>query len=437
MAQPKHETSPSQETATDAEPKLLKDYLQVLGPGLITGASDDDPSGIGTYAMAGAALGYATLWMALITFPLMAGVQLICARIGLVTGCGLAGIMRRRYSNWIVYPAITGLIAANTINAAADIQAIAAGINLLVPLPVLAMTVPIGLLILVVQVWGSYKLLVKIFRWLTLSLFTYIGAAFLAHPNWHDVLRGTFVPSFEFNSQFLSIVVALLGTTISPYLFFWQASQEVEEQKAKQNKDDETPETATGAELTLAAWDVNAGMLLSNVVMYFIILASAAALHESGKTHIDTATEAAEALRPIAGAGAYVLMALGLIGTGILAVPILTGSAGYSVAEMLGWKCGLDKKPHAAKGFYWVIVAATVVAMAINYIGIKPMDALFWTAVINGFLAPPLMVIVMLIGNDRKIMGRQRNGAILNFLGWTATVFMAVAAIVLVCTWAS
>jgi NRAMP (natural resistance-associated macrophage protein)-like metal ion transporter len=435
MAQQEDETSPRHKVATDAEPKSLKDYLAVLGPGLITGASDDDPSGIGTYAMAGAALGYATLWLAWVTFPLMAGVQLICARIGLVTGTGLAGIMRRRYSGWVVYPAIAALIVANTINAAADIQAIAAGINLLAPLPILAMTVPIGLLILVVQVWGSYKLLVKIFRWLTLSLFAYIGAAFLARPNWGDVLHGTLVPSFSFNSDFLSIIVALLGTTISPYLFFWQASHEVEDQKSKQNKHDEKPEPASHTELKLAAWDVNAGMLLSNVVMFFIILASAAALHESGKTHIDTATEAAEALRPIAGDGAYVLMALGLIGTGVLTVPILTGSAGYSVAEIFGWKCGLDEKPHAAKGFYWVIAAATVVAMAINYLGIKPMDALFWTAVINGFLAPPLMVIVMLIGNDRKVMGSQRNGAVLNFLGWTATAFMAIAAIVLVYTW--
>jgi NRAMP (natural resistance-associated macrophage protein)-like metal ion transporter len=438
MAQPKDETNHRQEATAGAEPKSLKGYLAVLGPGLITGASDDDPSGIGTYAMAGAALGYSTLWTALVTFPLMAGIQLICARIGLVSGSGLAGIMCRRYSRWwLVYPAVAGLVIANTINAAADIQAIAAGINLLIPVPILALILPIGVLILVVQVWGSYKLLVKIFRWLTLSLFAYIGAAFLAHPKWHDVLRGTLVPTFSLNSTYLSMLVAILGTTISPYLFFWQANQEVEEQKAKQHKPDSKPKTATSSELKLAAWDVNAGMLLSNVVMYFIILASAAALHDSGKTHIDTATQAAEALRPIAGEAAYILMALGLIGTGVLTVPILTGSAGYSVAEIFGWKCGLDKKPHVAKGFYWVITAATVVAMLIVYVGVKPMDALFWTAVINGFLSPPLLIIILMIANDKKVMGRRANGAILNFLGLTATIFMAVAAIVLVFTWVS
>ncbi|HEY2826492.1 MAG TPA: divalent metal cation transporter [Pirellulales bacterium] len=436
MAQSKDEKNASQ-AAVAGGPKSLKRLLSILGPGLITGASDDDPSGIGTYAMAGASLGYSTLWMALVTFPLMAGVQLICARIGLVSGCGLAGIMRRRYSRWIVYPAIMALIVANTINAAADIQAIAAGINLLIPVPIVTLTLPIGVLILVVQVWGSYQLLAKIFRWLTLSLFAYIGAAFLAHPKWNEVLKGTVVPTFSFSKAYLSMLVAILGTTISPYLFFWQANQEVEEQMAKQHKRNSKPKTATSSELRIAAWDVNAGMLLSNIVMYFIILATGATLHEAGKTHIDTATQAAEALRPLAGEAAYVLMALGLIGTGVLAVPILTGSAGYSFAEMVGWKCGLDKKPHAAKGFYWIIAAATAVALVIDFVGVNPMDALFWTAVINGFLAPPMLVIVMLIANDRKVMGRRANGLILNFLGWATTAFMAVATIVLMISWAS
>jgi NRAMP (natural resistance-associated macrophage protein)-like metal ion transporter len=410
-------------------------FLKVLGPGLITGASDDDPSGIGTYAMAGASLGYTPLWTSLVTFPLMAGAQLICARIGLVTGCGLAGIMRRNYSLWWAYPAIAALVIANTINAAADIQAIAAGINLLVPIPILVLTVPVALAILVVQVWGSYRLIERIFRWLTISLFAYIGAAFLAHPDWTAVLRGTFVPTMRFDSSYLSMLVAILGTTISPYLFFWQASQEVEEQKSKQNHRGGKVKTATSGELRNAAWDVNAGMLLSNVVMYFIILATAATLHEAGKTEIDTATQAAEALRPIAGDAAYVLMALGLIGTGVLAVPILTGSAAYSVAELFNWNCGLDEKPHQAKGFYWVIAAATVVALLINFIGIKPMDALFWTAVINGFLSPPMLVIVMLIANNRAVMKQRTNGPILNLLGGATTIAMTLAVVVLVVTW--
>ncbi|HEY2759464.1 MAG TPA: divalent metal cation transporter, partial [Pirellulales bacterium] len=310
----------------------FKRFFKVLGPGLITGASDDDPSGIGTYAMAGASFGYATLWIALITFPLMAGVQFICAKIGLVAGCGIGRVMRRHYPRFVAYPAVVALIIANVINAAADIMAIAAGINLLVRIPILAMILPIGLAILVVQVWGSYQLIQRIFKWLTLALFAYIGSAFLARPNWHEVLKGTLIPTLRFDSDFLSMLVALLGTTISPYLFFWQANQEVEDLEAKNHNHDHPQDqnansdrhnnyghprlTASKSQLQVAAWDVNAGMLLSNVVMFFIILATAATLHRTGHTHIDTATDAAEALRPIAGNAAFVLMALGLIGSG-------------------------------------------------------------------------------------------------------------------------
>jgi NRAMP (natural resistance-associated macrophage protein)-like metal ion transporter len=418
-----------------SEPNSTKRFLKALGPGLITGASDDDPSGIATYSMAGASQGYATLWTALLTFPLMASAQFICAKIGLVSGMGLAGIMRRHYSRWIVYPAILGLVVANTINAAADIQAVAAGINLLVPISIAILIAPIAVLILIVQIWGSYHLIAKIFRWLTLSLLAYIGAAFLAKPDWSQVVRGTLLPTFKLDSDFLSMLVAILGTTISPYLFFWQASQEVDEQKAMGRKLLWQRQGATKTELKYAAWDVNAGMFLSNVVMFFIILATAATLHQSGKTQIDTASDAAEALRPIAGQGAYVLMALGLIGTGILAIPILTGSAAYGVAEMLGWKCGLDEKPAAAKEFYVVMAACTLGALAINFCGVNPMKALFWTAVINGFLSPPLLIIVMLISNNRKVMGRRINGPVLNVLGWSTTVIMFAAAIVLMWTW--
>ena len=413
----------------------IQRFLKILGPGLITGASDDDPSGIATYSMAGASLGYQPLWTALVTFPLMAGVQFICAKIGLVSGMGLAGIMRHNYSRWIVYPAILSLVIANTINAAADVQAIAAGINLLLPISITVLIAPIAILILIVQIWGSYRLIAKIFRWLTLSLLAYIGAAFLANPDWSQVVRGTFVPTFKLDSDYLSMLVAILGTTISPYLFFWQASQEVDEQKEMGRKQLWQRQGATRSELKDAAWDVNAGMFLSNVVMYFIILATAATLHQSGDTKIDTATQAAEALRPIAGQGAFVLMALGLIGTGILAVPILTGSAAYSVAEMLGWKCGLDEKPAAAKEFYLVMAACTLGALAINFIGVNPMKALFWTAVINGLLSPPLLIIVMLVANNRKVMGRHRNSLVLNLLGWTTTAVMFAAAIVLIWTW--
>jgi Mn2+/Fe2+ NRAMP family transporter len=273
------------------------------------------------------------------------------------------------------------------------------------------------------------------FRWLTLTLFAYIGAAFLARPNWHEVALGTLIPSFHLDSDSISILVAILGTTISPYLFFWQANQEVEEEIADGKKQLAQRKGASESELKYAAWDVNVGMLLSNVVMYFIILATAATLHTSGKTEIETATDAAQALRPIAGDAAYALMAIGLIGTGVLAVPILTGSAAYSVAEACGWKCGLNEKPGRAKEFYLVMTASTVVALAICYAGVSPISALFWTAVLNGFLAPPLLIVVMLIANNRDVMGTRVNNRLLNVLGWSTTIAMFVAAVALVWTW--
>jgi NRAMP (natural resistance-associated macrophage protein)-like metal ion transporter len=413
----------------------IRHFIKTLGPGLITGASDDDPSGIATYSTAGASLGYSTLWMALVTYPLMAGVQLICARIGLVYGCGLGAAIRRQYSSWVAIPAVLALVIANTINAAADITAIAAGINLLAPIPILYMVLPIGISILAVQIWGSYRMIEKIFKWLTLALFAYIGAALLAHPDWGAVLKGTIVPSIRFDSSSLAVFVAILGTTISPYLFFWQANHEVEEQIAQGRKKLSQRKGATKSELKDAALDVNAGMLLSNVVMYFIIFATAATLHESGKTEVSSAADAALALRPIAGDAAFVLMALALIGSGVLAVPILTASGAYAIAETFGWKCGLDEKPARAKEFYMTIAASTFVALAIDYMGVNPMKALFLVAVINGFLAPPLLLIVMLVANNRAVMKNRVNGPVLNVLGWTTTILMFVAAVVLVWTW--
>jgi NRAMP (natural resistance-associated macrophage protein)-like metal ion transporter len=417
------------------EPVSITRYLKALGPGLITGASDDDPSGIGTYATAGAQLGYATLWTALLTFPLMASIQFICAKVGMVTGRGLAGLLRQHYPRSVLYPAVLGLLIANTINAGADIGAIAAGVNLLLPIPIKSLLVPIGLLLLIFQVWGSYQLIAKIFKWLTLSLFAYIGAAFLARPNWTEVLQGTFIPVIRFDNTFLSTLVAILGTTISPYLFFWQTNQEVEEKIAKGQKRLWKPQRATEDELHYAAWDVNIGMLFSNIVMYFIILATGATLHRAGQTNIDTAANAAIALKPIAGNWAYILMALGLIGTGLLAVPILTTSGAYAVCETFGWEWGLDKKFGRARDFYYVIGGSTIVALLIDFRGINPMDALFWTAVINGFLAPPLLVIIMLIANNKAIMGKQVNGRAINVLGWSTTVLMFAAALALLLTW--
>lgn len=419
-----------------SEPNRVKRFFKLLGPGLITGASDDDPSGIGTYAVAGASLGFTILWTALVTFPLMASVQYICAKVGMVSGQGLAGVLRRHYARPLLYAAVLGLVIANTINVGADIGAIAAAINLLIPVPIMAMIVPVSLIILVLQIWGSYRLIARIFKWLTLVLFAYIGASFFARPGLLEVIKGTFILSLQFNKTFLTTLVAILGTTISPYLFFWQASQEVEEEVSMGRTRLWERRGASDSELKYAATDVNTGMAFSNVVMYFIILATAATLFKAGKTDISSATDAAQALRPLAGNAASLLLAVGLIGAGFLAVPILSGSAAYAVSEAFGWNYGLEEQPARAKQFYAIIAVSTVVGMLINFVGINPIDALFWTAVINGFLAPPLMVLIMLVSNNRTIMGERVNNRAVNVLGWLATAAMLLAAIGLVLTWA-
>lgn len=424
----------SLEAAQAEGERPIKRFLKILGPGLITGASDDDPSGIGTYTTAGASLGFTTLWTALFTFPLMAVVQYLCAKVGMVSGRGLAGVLKRHYSPWVLYPAVIGLLLANTINAGADIGAIAAAMNLLVPLPSIVFIIPISLLILALQIWGSYRLIARVFRWLTLALFAYIGSVFFAHPDALAVLKGTFIPTLHWDNTFIATLVAIFGTTISPYLFFWQSSQEVEEEISKGRTNVQLRKGATDKELTFAAWDVNIGMLLSNVVMYCIILATAATLFKAGKHDVQSATDAAVALRPLAGNAASILLAIGLIGAGFLAVPVLTGSAAYALAESLGWRHGLDKRLRGAKQFYIIIVIATIVGMLINFVGINPIAALFWTAVINGVLAPPLLVLLMLVANNPKVMGKRVNGLWLNLGGWITTVVMFAAALALFLT---
>jgi len=321
-SQPPRPGTGAREHVIRREPNRIKRVLLVLGPGVITGASDDDPSGVGTYAVSGALLGFAMLWTTLITIPMMAATQFISAKVGMVTGMGLAGVLRRYYAPGVLFPAVIGLVIANTINAGADIGAIAAALNLLLPVPIAAMIVPIAALIIVLQVWGSYRLIAGIFKWITLALLAYIGAALFAKPHALDVLRGTFIPTFRFTSAFLSVLVALLGTTISPYMWFWQANQEVEELVAIGQKRLWQRKGATDTELSYAAWDVNIGMVFSNIVAYFIILTTAATLFKAGKTDIKSAADAAEALRPLAGEAARILFALGLIGAGFLAVPI-------------------------------------------------------------------------------------------------------------------
>jgi Mn2+/Fe2+ NRAMP family transporter len=352
----------------------------------------------------------------------------------MVSGRGLTGVLRQHYSRRLLYPAIVLLLVANTINAGADIGAIAAAINLLVPIPIWTMIVPITLIILALQIWGSYRLIAKTFKWLTLALFAYIGATFFAKPNWADVLRGTLIPTFSLDPHFLTTLVAILGTTISPYLFFWQASEEVEEEVSMGRTRLWERRGATKKELRYAAMDVNVGMFFSNAVMYFIILASAATLFKNGQTEVKSAADAAQALRPLAGDAAYVLLALGLIGAGFLAVPILTGSGAYAVSEAFGWKYGLDEQPWRAKQFYGVIAVSTLVGMLINFVGINPIDALYWTAVINGLLAAPLLALIMLISNSKRVMGDRVNGLAINVLGWATTLAMFAAAVTLIVT---
>lgn len=359
----------------------------------------------------------------------MSVVQYLCAKIGMVSGMGLAGVLRAHYSRWLVYPAVAGLVIANTINAGTDIGAIASAINLLIPVSPTLLIVPIAVAIVALQFWGSYRFIVRVFKWLTVSLFAYIGAAFLARPNWREVLIATFVPQLSLDSTYLITLVAILGTTISPYLFFWQASEEVEEEITMGRNTLRERKGATYEELRNATLDTDVGMLICNLVFYFVIVASAATLHASGKTNIQTATDAAIALEPLAGHAAKYLFAVGLIGVGFLAVPVLTGSAAYAVAETFGWECKLDDKPHQAKQFYAVIALATIIGMLINFIGINAMSALFWTAVINGLFSPPLLVIIMLVSNNRKVMGDKVNGRGTNILGWSAVAVMFAAAI--------
>jgi NRAMP (natural resistance-associated macrophage protein)-like metal ion transporter len=416
-----------------AEKNPVARLFKVLGPGLVTGASDDDPSGIGTYAQAGAQYGYATLWATLLMLPMMTAVQYMCAKIGLVTGRGLAGALREHYPR-ALYPAVIALVIANTLNAGADIGAIAAAINLLVPIWAIALVVPVGLAIIGLQLFGSYRLIERVFKWLALALLAYLGAALFARPDVIKVLAGTFVPTIRLDPAYIGILVALLGTTISPYLFFWQASQEVEEQISIGRLHLWQRAGASKFELRNAMLDTVGGMVFSEIVAYFIILATGATLFTAGKTNIGSATDAAQALRPIAGDAATLLLAVGLIGAGVLAVPVLTGSAAYAMSEAFGWRSGLDRKVTRAPQFYLVIVAATLVGMAINFLGMNPITALVLSAVLNGMIAAPLLVLVMLVSNDRSVMGERTNGRLLNVAGWVTTAVLGVAALALIVT---
>ena len=389
--------------APAADKPGFRRFFADLGPGLITGAADDDPSGISTYSVAGAAFGYLPLWTALFSFPLMAAVQLMCARLGLVTGLGLAGVIRRRYSRWVLWGACSLLVVANVINIAADLGGMAEATMLVTRVPA-ALCVPLyGVVIVSLLMWSSYRTIARVFKWLTLVLLAYVLTAFVAHVDWRLALRATLIPHIEWSRGFFSVLVAILGTTISPYLFFWQAAQEVEEERAM-GRNFAQRRGATPEELRACRDDVVTGMFASNAIMYFIIMTTAATLHAHGKTNIATAQEAAEALRPLAGAGAYWLFTLGLIGTGILAVPVLAGSCAYAIAEAAAWRGSLNRRPRQARKFYTVLAVAMALGVALNYAGFNAIKLLFTTAVINGVLAPPLILIVVLLTRDRTVM---------------------------------
>lgn len=412
----------------------IKRLMKTLGPGLVTGASDDDPSGIGTYAQAGAAFGYATLWATIVMLPMMVSIQYVSAKIGLVSGRGLGGVLRQQYPRGVVYPAVLALVLGNMLNAGADLGAIAAAIGLLVPVPAIVFIIPVSLCILGLQLFGSYQLIAGVAKWLALALLAYIGAALLSRPNLLDVVRGTLLPTIQLDVHYVGILVALLGTTISPYLFFWQASQEVDAQIQMGRRRLWQRQGASRTELKFALWDTVTGMVFSELVAYFIILATGATLFIAGKHNVSSAADVAEALRPIAGDLSGFLLAVGLIGAGVLAVPVLTASAAYGVAGALDWKSGLTRDLTHAPLFYGVIVVATAVGVGINFLGIDPMAALVGSAVINGLLAPPILVLVMLLANNREVMGERTNGRWLNAFGWSTTIAMSAAAVALVVT---
>jgi NRAMP (natural resistance-associated macrophage protein)-like metal ion transporter len=409
-------------------------FFSDLGPGLTTGAADDDPSGISTYSVTGAAFGYAPLWTALFSFPLMAAVQIMCARLGIVTGLGLAGVIRVRYPRWILWSACALLVVANIVNIAADLGGMADVTGLLTGVRSLYWTPVYALILVCLLFWTSYRLIARIFKWLTLALFAYIAAAFLAHPDWHAVMRATVIPRVEWSSAYWATLVGILGTTISPYLFFWQAAQEVEQDIALGKSTVEQREGASSRDIRRCRNDVLTGMFFSNLVMYFIILTAAATLHAHGKTTISSARDAAEALRPLAGDGAYWLFGLGLIGAGMLGVPVLVGSCAYAIAEAADWVGSLEVHPPLAHGFYAVIALAMALGLGLDYVGLNAVKMLFWAAVLNGALAPPLLILVVLLTSRADVMGEHRNGTLLRWLGWMCAVVMLIATVIMFVT---
>ncbi|HET7228410.1 MAG TPA: Nramp family divalent metal transporter [Longimicrobium sp.] len=401
--------------------------LRVLGPGLITGAADDDPSGIASYSAAGAAFGFGLLWAMPAALPLMAAVQLMCARIGMVSGRGLAGVLRERYPRWVAVSACMLLVAANTVNIAADLGGVAAVLRMVAGGNSRFWLAGVAGLVLTLLALGTYPLIARVLKWLTLTLLAYVASAFLARPDWGEVLRATFIPGVRWSREYLVTLVAVLGTTISPYLFFWQSSEEVEEEKARGKLTVEQRRGASPRALHAANVDVWVGMTISTVIAYFIILTTGATLHPAGIGRIEAPDQAAEALRPLAGSAAALLFAAGVVGAGLLGVSVLAGSAALAVAEAADWPGGMNERPLRARRFYAVMAAVMLAAVALAWTSTHPMRMLVWAAVLNGVLAPPLLVLIMVVCNDPAVMGPHRNRWPLNLLGGLTAALMAAA----------
>jgi NRAMP (natural resistance-associated macrophage protein)-like metal ion transporter len=406
----------------------LVGFCSDLGPGLITGCADDDPSGISTYSIAGASFGYGLLWTALLSLPLMVAVQMMCGRLGMVTGRGLAGVIRLRYSRWVLWGACLLLVIANVINIAADLGGMGQGAQLVTGISSLIWTPLFTAVIIGFLFWSSYRQIARIFKWLTLVLLAYVATAFFAHVGWREAFLSTVTPRITWSPEYFSMFLGILGTTISPYLFFWQASQEVEEERAA-GRNLAQRRGATDEELRRLRVDVWTGMFASNFVMYFIILTTAATLHAHGATQIQTAAQAAEALRPLAGNAAYWLFTLGLVGTGMLGVPVLAGSSAYALAEAGAWRGSLEQKPRRARKFYAVLAAAMILGCGIDFAGLNAVKMLFWSAVLNGALAPPLILLIILLTSDVSVMGDRVNPPWLRILGWITFALMGTATV--------
>jgi Mn2+/Fe2+ NRAMP family transporter len=409
--------------------------LRAFGTGIITGAADDDPSAIGTYASAGAKFGLSFLWIAPVVLPMMYVVVYLSAKLGRVYGKGLFAIIRDRYPRWLLYPMMIGAITGNVIEAAANLGGIGASLNLLVPIPISVIVIVVAIGVLGFQWWGSYALLRNLFKWLTLALFAYVAAAFMAKPNLGEVVRATLLPRIQFNGDFLSMIVACIGTSLSAYIYTWQSNQEVEEQIQQGKRTVAQRRGASESELDRTRRDVLIGMAFSNLILYFIILATGATLHASGKVEIETAAEAAAALEPLAGEAAKILFAIGIVGVGCLAVPVMTTGAAYDLAQGLGMPSSLNAKPNEAPLFYFTIGVVTALAVLLNFLGFNPMKALVWSGVVQGFSVPPLLLMMMLMTNDHRVVGERVNSRLTNTLGWITTVATFAATTCLVVSW--